>query len=122
MKVPILILFVATFLFTTPIHAHGESNSQSQQDQIIESILFVSISNELKMKFDNPMSFSCVHGHSFKKTLEGHQFKVDLVASDNHHSYEVRMTFSDEELYGDWDIIKFKQKKRSDDTLTCHSS
>ncbi|WDF01996.1 hypothetical protein [Shouchella hunanensis] len=121
MKVPILILFVATIL-STPIQAHGESNSQSQQDQIIESILFVSISNELKMKFDNPMSFSCVHGHSFKKTLEGHQFKVDLVASDNHHSYEVRMTFSDEELYGDWDIIKFKQKKRSDDTHTCHSS
>ncbi|MFS0788161.1 hypothetical protein ABC345_17505 [Shouchella sp. 1P09AA] len=103
-------ILLAVCILSAPAVAHAERSTQSDQEQIIESLLFVYLSNEIKMRFDQPMQFRCVTSHSFKKTIEGEQFLVDMVAYNHKQAFKVKMMFAHGgTAYGDWEITKFQK-------------
>lgn len=113
-------ILLVVFILSAPAVAHAEASTQRDQEQIIESLLFVYISNELNMRFNQPMEFRCVSSHSFKQTIEGERFLVDIVAYNQKQAFNVKMMFANEgTAYGDWEITKFQKTALDGSRFSC---
>lgn len=87
-------ILLVVFILSAPAVAFAETSTQRDQEQSIESLLFVYILNELKTRFNQPMEFRCVTSHSFKQTIEGERFLVDMVAYNQKHAFNVKTMFA----------------------------